>query len=276
MIIDPEKIAGVIAEIAEEEIASRFGKLASGDIDTKSGPNDFVTQADLQAERQLKSALSGFYPAATFIGEETAVADPTLVPRLEDEDGAFWIVDPLDGTRNFIQGREEFGTIVALVVKGEIRGGWIYAIPGKAFAIAEKGEGVTWRGERLGQIGSATKPLNGYRAIGNMAEPWKTHLIPRLKETYNTEPVHCSAYGYINLVRGLRDFALYSRVHPWDHAAGVLMLWEIGGRAEYLDNSAIYTPHATQGRPLLASGSAENWETVCTALLSNSASQSQQ
>jgi len=262
MIIDPERVAGVIAEIAEEEIASRFGKLADADVDTKSGPNDFVTQADLQAERQLERALSGLYPAAAFIGEESVVANPELVKRLEEPSGAFWIVDPLDGTRNFVQGREEFGTIVALVVNGEIRGGWIYAIPDQGMAIAEKGEGVTWRGERLGELAPATGAFKGYRAIGNMAEPWKTTLIPRLKQEFVTEPVHCSAYGYLNLVQGLRDFALYSRVHPWDHVAGVLMLTEIDGKAEYLDDGRAYTPHATQGRPLLVAGTHERWEHV--------------
>ncbi len=262
MIIDPEKVAAVIAEIAEEEIAARFGKLAKSDVETKSGPNDYVTQADLQAEKQLKRVLGDFYPAATFIGEEAAVADPSLVNGLEQASGAFWIVDPLDGTRNFVQGRAEFGSIVALVVNGEIRNGWIYAIPEKSFAISEKGEGVTWRDERLSSLAPLESAPEGYRAIGNMAEPWKTQMIPKMKEALKTEPAHCSAYAYINLVRGLRDFALYSRVHPWDHAAGVSMLWEIGGRAEYVDDQTTYNAQATQGRPLLVSGSQDRWQKV--------------
>lgn len=270
MIIDPEKVANVIAEIAEEEIAARFGKLSKSDIDTKSGPNDFVTQADIEAERQLRRVLSDFYPAATFIGEEVAQSDPSLVTGLESSNGAFWVVDPLDGTRNFVQGRDEFGTIVALVVNGEIRNGWIYAIPEKAFAISEKGEGVTWRDERLRSLAPLDGDPEGYRAIGNMAEPWKTQLIPKMKEALKTEPAHCSAYAYLNLVRGLRDFALYSRVHPWDHAAGVSMLWEIGGRAEYLDDRSKYNAHATQGRPLLVSGSQDRWQNVDQALTAGS------
>ncbi len=265
MIVDPDKVAVVIAEIAEEEIASRYGKLAKSDIETKSGPNDFVTAADQAAEARLESALGDLYPAAGFIGEEAAAREPAIVEQLKG-DGAFWIVDPLDGTRNFVQGRAEFGTIVALVENGEIRQGWIYAIPDKAFAIGSKGDGATWRGEALAPVAPSPGPLKGYRAIGNLVEPWKSRFIPKLKEKFETEPVHCSAYGYINLIRGLHDFALYARVHPWDHVAGVLMLCEIGGRVEYLDNGAPYTPQATQGRPLLVAGSGEHWQRVHQAI----------
>jgi len=266
MIVDPEKVAGVIEEIAEEEIAARFGKLAEHEIGTKTSPDDFVTEADLAAEKKLAVALSDFYPGATFIGEERTAADPALVRKLELKDGAFWIVDPLDGTRNFVQGRPQFGTIVALVVDGETHNGWIYAIPDKGLAIGEKSEGATWRGERLGSVAPKQGPLQGYRAIGNMLEPWKSQIVPRLRENFETESMSCSAYAYVQLIQGQRDFALYSRAHPWDHAAGVLMLTEVGGRAEYLDDGSPYAPVATQGRPMLAAGNMETWRKVAEAV----------
>ena len=266
MIVDLEKVAAVIEEIAQTEVASRFGKLSDGDIDTKSSPNDFVTQADKAAEAALEIALKDFYPGAGFIGEESVAADPSRIKALGGE-GAFWIVDPLDGTRNFVQLREEFGTIVALVVDGIIQAGWIYAIPDKKFAIASKGDGVSWAGEILVPLSPPTGVMIGHRAIGNMEEPWKTRLVPRLKESYQTEPVHCSAYGYLNLIRGKKDFGLYSRCHPWDHAAGVLMLHEISGRAEYLDDGSEYAPLANQGRPLLIAGSNDRFEQVKNTLM---------
>ncbi|WP_428409637.1 inositol monophosphatase family protein [Hyphococcus sp.] len=267
MIVDPEKVASLIAEIAEEEIMSRFGALAETDIDTKSGPNDFVTAADHAAEARLEKALTGLYPAASFVGEESAAADPALVNRLETENGAFWIVDPLDGTRNFVQGREEFGTIVALIENGEIRQGWIYAIPDKGCAIGSKHDGATWRGECLGPIAAKEENLCGYRAAGSLQGKWKDDWLPRLRAEFETEPARCSAYAYINLARGLRDFAIYSRVYPWDHAAGVLMLREIGGKVAYLPEGAPYRPHVTVGTPLLASGATEIWRFVNQATL---------
>ena len=258
MIVDPERVAALIADIAEEVIAPRFGALTRDQIETKTGPNDFVTEADREAEEKLARALGDVYPAALFIGEERSADDPSLLSVL-GEKGAFWIVDPLDGTRNFVQGRAEFGSIIALVEDGEIRNGWIYAIPDKAFAIGSKGDGATWRGEVLGPAPLSGPARKGYRAIGNLAEPWKSEMVPRLRAAFETEPAKCSAYVYIHLVRGLAGFALYSRVHPWDHAAGVLMVREIGGRAAYLDNRAAYAPFPSQGRPLLVTGAADVW-----------------
>ena len=271
MIVDPEKVERLIAEIAEEEIASRFGMLAEADISTKSGPSDFVTAADQAAEVRLQRAFSDLYPAAAFIGEEGAAADPDLVSRLDREDGAFWIVDPLDGTRNFVEGRREFGTIVALVENGELRQGWIYAIPDRACAVASRGDGAAWRGETLGPVAMPDRALEGYRATNSMAHDWKDRILPVLRAEFETSPARCSAYAYINLVRGLRDFALYSRVHPWDHAAGILMLTEIGGRAAYLDNDAPYAPRLTVGRPLLVAGNPDAFFTLQQRLVENTA-----
>ncbi len=266
MIIDPEKISKLIADIAAEEIMPRYGKLTDADIDTKTGPNDFVTKADRAAEEKLKIGLSDIYPGAIFIGEEGVAADPSVLDKLEG-DGAFWIVDPVDGTRNFVQGRPEFGVIVALVENHETRAGWIYAVPDDAFAIGSKGDGATWRGEAMSPLQSSDGPLRGYRGLGNMKEPWKSRLTPGLRAAFETEPSRCAAYSYIKLLRGARDFALSSRCHPWDHAAGILMLTEIGGRAEYLDDGAAYTPRPSFGRPLLVSGSDGNWTRVCDTLL---------
>lgn len=266
MIIDLERVAVLIADVAETEIAPRFGRLAKGDIDTKSGPNDFVTEADRAAEEALSAGLKDIYPGAGFIGEESAAGEPSILDALNDG-GAFWIVDPLDGTRNFVQGRDEFGSIVALVEDGEIRAGWIYAIPEKAFAMAERGEGASWEGAPLGPLLATNQELTGYRAIGNLTEPWKSSMTPALRNGFVTKPARCSAYAYIHLVTGAADFALYSRCSPWDHASGALMINEIGGKAQYLDTREPYQPVMTQGRPLLVAGQEGVFGIVAKTLL---------
>ncbi len=265
MIVDVEKVASVIAEIAAEEIAPRFGKLKDSEIGTKSGPNDFVTQADERAEAALAKALCGIDPGAAFVGEESVAGDPAILETLKG-DGPFWIVDPLDGTRNFVQGRDEFATIVAYVAGGEIRAGWIYAIPQQTCAVAEAGEGAAFAGKRLGPLARNDGALSGYRAIGNLKEPYKSAMVPRLRAKFHTDLARCSAYVYLHLLTGDCDFALYSRCSPWDHAAGVLMLREIKGRAEYLDTGRAYAPIATQGRPLLVVGETSAFDRVSAAL----------
>ena len=266
MIIDIEKVAALIKDIAAEEIVPRYGALKDADIDTKTGPSDFVTAADRGAEEKLEKALSNLYPAAGFIGEESVAGDMERVSALAG-DGAFWVVDPVDGTRNFVESRPEFGVIVALVENGETRAGWIYAVPDDGFALGSKGDGASWRNERLTPLPASDAEFEGYRAVGSLKEPWKTRLTPRLREKFKTEPITCSAYGYIRLLTGERQFALYSRCHPWDHAAGQMMLSEIRGKSQYLDDGAPYLPLPTMGRPLLVAGNGENWRKVEDALL---------
>ncbi len=268
MIIDPVKVSALIAEIAEEEIAPRFGKLAAADIDTKTGPSDFVTKADRAAEQALEKALKDIRPDAVFIGEEHISDDPDSIAELSGK-GAFWIVDPLDGTRNFVQGREEFGSIVAFVEDGEIRIGWIYAIPDRACAIAELGSGAAWRGEVLSPVTEKQDALVGYRGVGALHPDWRDRLVPLLRDKFETEPARCAAYAYINLARGIRDFSLFSRANPWDHAAGALVLHEIGGRVAYLDDKSPYTPTPTVGRPLLSAGSVLHWNRVEQTLITD-------
>ncbi|MEM8772816.1 MAG: inositol monophosphatase family protein [Pseudomonadota bacterium] len=268
MIVDIDKVSEIIADVAEAEIASRFGNLSAADVATKSSPSDFVTEADKAAETALARALNDIWPGAAFVGEESVADDPSVLSNIET-DGALWIVDPLDGTRNFVNVTPEFGSIVALVVDGDIRAGWIYAIPDRKMLSASFGDGACWDGQALAPLSSPSGPLRGYRAIGNMEEPWKSRLIPNLRAGFETEPAHCSAYSYIRMALGDYDFALYSRCWPWDHAAGALILREVDGRSEYLDTGAPYRPVPTQGRPLLIAGGADRWLTVRDTLFAS-------
>ncbi|MEM8935499.1 MAG: inositol monophosphatase family protein [Pseudomonadota bacterium] len=266
MIVDLDAVTRAIADIAATEIVPRYGKLSEDAIGTKSGPQDFVTEADHAAEDALARVLSDIYPAAKFVGEERAASDPDLVSGL-DSDDAFWIVDPVDGTRNFIEQRDEFGTIVALVEGREIRAGWVYAVLQQKCAVASLGDGAAWDGQALSALEPPAGPLRGQRAIGSFKEPWKSLLPDRMREAFETEPTRCSAFAYLRMAQGHRDFGLFSRSHPWDHAAGVLILREIGGVATYLDTGKPYTAVDTLGRPLLVSGSQDRFDRVRETLM---------
>lgn len=261
MIINIEKVASVIREIAQSEILPRFNHLTEGDVATKSSPSDYVTRADKNAEAALAGALKDIYPQAAFVGEEGASVNAITLDILKS-DGPAWVVDPLDGTRNFVEGRSEYACIVALVEKNEIRAGWIYAIPDDKFLIASKGDGAMWGGESAPARKIASRPLKGLRALGAFNPEMRQEILARLKANFETETVRCSAYAYIRLVLGMRHFALYSRANPWDHAAGILALNETGGCARYVDDNSDYTPIAVHGRPLLVAGGEAIWRAV--------------
>jgi fructose-1,6-bisphosphatase/inositol monophosphatase family enzyme len=263
---DPERVAAVIAEIADVEIAPHYRKLAPGAVRAKESPSDLVTVVDEAVERALRAALCALSPGSAFIGEEAAAADPSILSRLGDR--ACWIVDPLDGTRNFVRGVEEFGTIVAYVENGRTVMGWIYAAPERAMAVGVAGEGATWRGERVRTEPQRAARPTGLRSTGWLTPIWRDRLVASLKARVNSTTGHCSAYAYLKLLKGEVDFKLSSRIHAWDHAAGALILSEAGGAVRWLDNGEPYAPQASRDRPLLATAQGRDWVDIAGRIFS--------
>lgn len=263
---DPARVAAIIAETAEAEMTPHFRNLAAGAVRTKESPTDLVTIVDTAMEKALKSRLLELTPGAAFVGEELAAADPSIVAGLELEPRC-WIVDPLDGTRNFVNGVEEFGVIVAYIENGAVVAGWIYAAPMRQMAIAVRGEGVTWRGQGVRTAPQAGARPFGLRSTGWLVGDWKERLVANLKRDGISRPAHCSAYAYLKLIEGAVDFKLSSRVHAWDHAAGALMLAELGGAARWLDTRDMYLPRASADRPLLATAPGRDWAEIANLLI---------
>src|SRR5260370_1099123 len=116
---DPEKVAEHIRETAQAEILPRFRLMRRADIREK-GPGDFVTLADLEAERQLTQRLGGLLPGSVVLGEEAASQDRGRFALLAGE-APVWVIDPVDGTANFARGQPGFAVIVALIERGAAR-----------------------------------------------------------------------------------------------------------------------------------------------------------
>lgn len=264
---DADRVAAIIAEIAETEIAAKYRTLDPSSIRTKDGPNDLVTIVDEAVERRLRSALLDLTPGALFIGEEAAASDPSIARGIAMAERC-WIVDPLDGTRNFVHGVDEFGSIVAYLENGRTKAGWIYAVPDRAIAVAVLGGGATWRGKRVAAGPQKTERPLGLRSTGWLLPPWRERLAASLKANVDSKAGHCSAYAYLKLLSGEVDFKLSSRIHPWDHAAGALMLSEAGGAVRWLDTGAPYEPRESRDHPLLATAPGRDWDNIAGKLLS--------
>src|SRR5690606_19199334 len=100
---DTRRIAAILAEAAQAEVMPRFRRLAADAIHAKSSPRDLVTDADEAAERYIAARLSRLHPGAVMVGEEASARNPALLNMLVDADLAF-LIDPIDGTRNFVAG----------------------------------------------------------------------------------------------------------------------------------------------------------------------------
>ncbi len=131
-----------------------FRSLRPEDIhskDTPGDPDDLVTIVDKAAERYLIDALSEVVPGAAFIGEEAVSDNPALVNALSARAPA-WLIDPIDGTKNFAHGNADFGVMLALVEGGRTLASWMAvpaAQPSGYIVVAERGGGTRIDGERV-------------------------------------------------------------------------------------------------------------------------------
>jgi fructose-1,6-bisphosphatase/inositol monophosphatase family enzyme len=263
-VIDVARVSALIEEAAAEEIVPRFGKLAAGDIREK-GPNDLVTVADLAMECRLTAALADLLPGSTVVGEEAVADDAQIHDRL-DADAPVWLIDPVDGTTNFAEGRPMIAVIVALVHHGRTVAGWIHDPLAGTTATVEHGAGAWWRGERLRvatptDLPAMTGPVN----FKYFPPDIRDILKARRERVGAVRPLFCAGQEYLRLASGQIHFALFWRLKPWDHAAGVLLYREAGGHAARL-NGEPYRATDRDGGLLLAPDRA-SWHTLNDSLL---------
>lgn len=257
--IDPQTIAGIIREIAQAEILPRFRRLRPEDIREKK-PGDFVTAADLAAERRLTERLMDSAPGSVVLGEEAAAADPARFQLLAQE-APVWVIDPVDGTANFARGQEGFAVILARVERGVVRAGWIYDPLGDVMVTAQAGDGAWSGGARLAVGGELAAERMTGSAYGRTAVgPRAAKALGDSGRFAGIRNLGCSALEYVAVALGRAHFSLHSRSLPWDHAAGMLIVAEAGGVVGFLDGTP-YDPR-TVDRAVLAASNRVAWDTV--------------
>ncbi|OZA91882.1 MAG: inositol monophosphatase, partial [Erythrobacter sp. 34-65-8] len=228
-------IHALMQRVSEQVILPRYQSLAHGEIVAK-GPDDVVTIADHEAEAMLSEALAALEPGLAIVGEEATHADGAVQDALGQD---CWIVDPLDGTRNFAAGKPPFGIIIARASAGLCTSGWLYDCLTGRFCAAHAGRGAWVDGARVQAraTGLAT-PVAAISLIymdPGHRDAVRTHIAPH----YSLVDIpYCAAEQYPRLGLGVNDVSIFDRTLAWDHAAGVLWLNEAGGKAARPDGSA--------------------------------------
>jgi myo-inositol-1(or 4)-monophosphatase len=193
------------------------------------GPADFVSTADLESEKTLRSALLGAYPASGFVAEESAATVGT--------DAAMrFIVDPLDGTTNFLHGIPHFAISIALERAGRMVAGVVFdPAMDEMFAGAE-GRGAWLGGERLSVSGDVdfSRAVVG-TGIPHVSRPQRhaaylAQLAGVMREAAGIRRMAAAALDLAYVAAG--RFAVFFEfgLAPWDVAAGTLLVREAGGR----------------------------------------------
>ncbi|SPF00008.1 inositol monophosphatase family protein [Streptomyces sp. MA5143a] len=219
-----------IRKAAAAEIMPRWRQLAEHEVDQKNGPHDLVTDADRKAELYLTQALPALLPGSVVVGEEAVHANPASYEAIHG-DAPVWIVDPVDGTRQFVHGEPGFCTLVALALDGVVRASWTYAPALDRLAVAIRGRGATLDGEPL-HAGSPEPDRDLDVATSHpdyTTEEQKAALLGLWTEGVAPRPCGSAGLEYLAIARGRLDAVAFSWEAAWDHAAGLLLVEESGG-----------------------------------------------
>ncbi len=256
-----DAVGKLIREIAAEEVLPRWRNLKDHEVRDKT-KGDPVTEADLACERRLTVAFKEMLPGSLVVGEEAVFEDATVLARLEG-DAPVWVIDPVDGTKNFTQGTDVFAVMVALVQKGVPRAAWIYAPVADEMVVAESGGGAFLNGARLsGRSAPETAgAMRGAIHTRYLESPIREVVLAHMDAFGANEQLYCAGLTYVALARGALDHALYWKANPWDHIMGALIVAEAGGRSAYLDGET-YRAQALDKRGIIAVADAAVWEMV--------------
>ncbi len=218
------------ARMAARSLIKDFREVENLQVSTK-GPGDFVTKADRESERIIREELMGARPTYGWLGEEsgeTPGQDPTRR----------WIVDPLDGTTNFLHGMPHWAISIALEHKGEIVAGVVYDASKDEMFYAEKGQGA-WLNDKSRMRVSGRKVMSEALVATGVPFGAKKTLPATIRDLSRLMPATAGMrrWGVASLdlayVAAGRFDAYWEReISAWDIAAGLLIVREAGGLVE--------------------------------------------
>lgn len=252
-------VEAAMREVSADVIVPHYRSLTADQIVSKS-PGDVVTVADKASEDILTERLSALLPEAAVVGEEAAHADAGVLNALKDR--LCWIVDPLDGTNNFAEGKPPFGVLVALADRGETLGGWILDCLTGRFCHAARGGGAFIDGEQVTSRGSGEDPPIAAISLIFLDDAQRETVKRSIAPHYRlTDIPRCAAEQYPRLALGTNDVSVFQRTLPWDHAAGALFLNEAGGKVARTDGSA-YRVDEFERKGLIGAATPALWDAL--------------
>ena len=199
------------AEKASKSIIRDFGEVEKLQV-SKKGPYDFVTKTDKQVEKVLIEELSKIKKNYSFLSEEVG----TIKNRDKEN---VWIIDPIDGTTNFLHGIPHFAICIALQSKGEIVSGLIFDPIKDEMYYSEKNKGAFLNNQRLRV--SKKSSLDDCLFSSN-------HEGVKFSD-FNMRYSGCAALDLAYVASGRLDGFFHNKINLWDVAAGALMVEEAGG-----------------------------------------------
>ena len=220
-------------EKASKVIIRDFGELENLQV-SKKGPKDFVTKTDKRVEKILIEELTKSKKNYSFITEETGKI-------INNDENTFWIIDPIDGTTNFLHGVPHFAISVALQKEDEIIIGLIFDPIKNEIFYAEKNSGSFLNNNRS-RVSNKTNLDECLFASNN--EGIKS-IYPKL----NTRNTGCAALDLAYVGCGRLDGYFHNKINLWDIAAGKIIIEEAGGKVNNIYDYKINKIDIRAGNP---------------------------
>lgn len=203
-----------------------FGEVEQLQVSHK-GPSDFVTAADIKAEKTLRAELQKARPRFGFLMEESG--------EIQGEDGKHrWIIDPIDGTTNFLHGIPHFAISIGLEMEGEMIAGLVYNPIVEEVFWAEKGQGAFLNDKRL-RVSARSRMSEAVMATGIPFhgrpghEPFIDQMGRVMKDVAGIRRMGAASLDLAYVAAGRFEGFWEAGLQPWDIAAGVLLVREAGG-----------------------------------------------
>lgn len=214
----------------------------------KKGRNDFVSEADRNAEDAVIATIHKHYPGHAILAEESGT---------QGDSEYLWIIDPLDGTTNFLHGFPVFCVSVGLMHEGRLEQGAVYDPLRQELFTASRGQGAQLDGRRIRVSGrrSLEQALIGtgfpFRDSNRALEPYLGMLISAIRNTEGIRRAGAAALDLCYVAAGRLDAFWETGLSSWDLAAGALIIREAGGIVSGLDGSEDFlnTGHVLCGTP---------------------------
>jgi myo-inositol-1(or 4)-monophosphatase len=230
---------------AAADVHGRYVGRVGIDGAIEKGRSDFVSEVDLESQRAALAVIRARYPGHLIMAEEEDAPAPA-----PDEDRPLWVVDPLDGTTNFLHGHPAYAASIAVAIEGRVVAGAVTAqATGLRWWACEGGgawlDGPTTSGPKRLSVSSTGKLRASLIGTGF---PFKRlDALPRyldqfgrvLRETAGIRRCGAAALDLCYLASGSLDAFWELFLNPWDFAAGLVILSEAGGLAERMDGSLV-------------------------------------
>ncbi len=228
--------------------------------DTKTSAVDVVTEADRAVEMLIRARISTLRPDDAILGEEG--------DDLPGTSGVRWVVDPIDGTVNYLYGLPDCAVSIAAEVDGDVVAGAVVTIPTGLEYAAALGHGATRDGQPIGVRRSPPLAerlvLTGFgyqRVVRQHQAGCVARLLPEVRDIRR---MGSCALDLCHVAEGSADGYVEAGPQPWDYSAGGLVLREAGGRFDLLDGSLSLDPYPL--RNVVVGAPSEGWDTFVDAL----------